>query len=175
MKARLLSGLLALALPLTAAVSLRPDYSNLTVPPNIAPLNFNVEAAPEDARVHISNGTVSRTFPSKVRIPQTFWRELLKAESYTVTVTSKQELLYCTTNRVDTVPIDVTLTYRLIPPSYENFKRLGIWWRDLTTFEERPIYSNLQSRNKQCVNCHTFNQADPDTFLFHLRAETPAP
>lgn len=173
MRPLLLPALCALTLPLAAAVTLRPDYSNLTVPPNIAPLNFNVEGAPDDARVHISNGTLSRTFPAKVRIPQDFWRELLKAGSYTVTVTSNQKQLYTTVNRVDTEPIDVTLTYRLIPPSYENFKSLGIWWRDLTTFEERPVYSNLQSRTNQCVNCHTFNQADPGTFLFHLRADNP--
>ncbi len=153
-------------------VALYPDYTAITVPPNIAPLNFDVEGAP-GARVTLSNGAVSQTFGSRVRVPEDFWRKLLEAEAYTVTITEGKNTLLCATNTVAREAIDPVLAYRLIPPSYENYKRIGLYWRDLTTFREHPLYTNLQSNTKQCVNCHTFNQGDPETFLFHLRAENP--
>ena len=155
------------------AVHLRPDVAGVTVPPNIAPLNFDVEDAPEALRVTLSNGTLSRDFGPKVRVPETFWRSLLQAPAYTITVRDGDATLLCATNTVARETIDPVLAYRLIPPSYENYKRMGLWWRDLTTFAEHPLYTNLQSDTKQCVNCHSFNQGDPDTLLFHLRAENP--
>ncbi len=154
-------------------VSLRPDVAGVTVPPNIAPMNFDVEGVPSTARVTLSNGTLTRDFGPKVRVPERFWRDLLKAPAYTLTVRDGGETLLCATNTVAREAIDPVLAYRLIPPSYENYKRMGLWWRDLTTFEEHPLYTNLQSGTKQCVNCHSFNQGDPDTLLFHLRADNP--
>ena len=166
--------LLTAALPLWG-VTLRPDLTGVTVPPNIAPLNFDVQGAPEGAKVKVtlSNGETSKTFGPEVRIPETFWRELLKAPTYTIDVTLDGTSALCTTNTVARETIDPTLSYRLIPPSYENYKHIGLYWRDLTSFDEHPIYTNLQRGTKQCVNCHTFNNGDPDSSLFHLRADNP--
>ena len=74
------------------------------------------------------------------------------------------------TNHVSEYPIDEYLTYRLIPPSYTGFNEIGIYQRNLTNFDEVPLYRNSQSALKQCVNCHTYNAADPDEYLFHVRA-----
>ena len=74
------------------------------------------------------------------------------------------------TNHVSEYPIDEYLTYRLIPPSYTGFNEIGIYQRNLTNFDEVPLYRNSQSKLKQCVNCHTYNAADPDEYLFHVRA-----
>ena len=148
-----------------------PDYANITVPPNIAPLNFDVQAVSEKATVTLNNGSTELTFSRKVRIPLETWRAFLKAgEDYTITVTDDAQTVFCATYHVAQAPIAPTLAYRLIPPSYENYQNLGIYWRDLTTFEEKPLYTNVQSSTKQCMNCHHFNQGDPETFLFHLRA-----
>jgi len=163
----------ALAAPGAAAIRLDPDYANLTVPPNIAPLNFDVVGAPDDVRVTLSNGKESRTFGREVRIPERFWRQLLDAPAYTLTVQSGDETLFCATNAVAREAIDAVLAYRLIPPSYENYRAVGLYWRDLATFDEHPLYTNLQSDTKQCVNCHAFRQGDPDALLFHLRAQNP--
>ncbi len=153
------------------AVSLYPDYAGITVPPNIAPLNFDVQGAPADARVRLQSGEVIADFPTQVRVPKATWRRLLAAgDSYTITVTKDAETLFCATNTVAAAAIAPTLAYRLIPPSYENYQNVGIYWRDLTSFEEKPLYTNLQSSTKQCVNCHHFNQGDPGSLLFHLRA-----
>lgn len=153
------------------AVTLQPDYVGITVPNNIAPLNFNVCNAPEGATVQLKSGEVEATFPCKVRIAPDFWRRLLAAgEAYTITVKKEEATLFCATNHVSKAAIAPTLAYRLIPPSYENYQNVGIYWRDLTSFEEKPLYTNLQSSPKQCVNCHHFNQGDPGSLLFHLRA-----
>lgn len=159
------------ALSARAAVTLQPDYANITVPPNIAPLNFNVQGAPEGACVRLKSGTEEAIFSHEVRISPAVWRRLLSAsDAYTITVEAEGATLFCATNRVATAAIAPTLAYRLIPPSYENYQNVGLYWRDLTTFEERPLYTNLQSSTKQCVNCHHFNQGDPGSLLFHLRA-----
>ena len=165
--------LLLAAAALHGAVTLRPDYAGLTVPPNIAPLNFDVQGAPASATVTLANGTLSHDFPARVRIPADFWHTLLQAPSYTITVSDGDATLLCATNTVAKQAIDPVLAYRLIPPSYENYQRMGLWWRDLTSFAEHPLFTNLQTSNTQCVNCHAFRNGDPDALLFHLRAENP--
>lgn len=169
MKTPVLSALLFLT-SAAAAVELWPDYANITLPPNIAPLNFDVKDAPADATVVLSNGSETYTSGLNVRIPEATWRKLIAAPSYTITVKQGEKTLFSATNTVAQEPIDQVLVYRLIPPSYENFTNVGLYWRDLTSFDEHPFYTNLQSSPKQCVNCHTFKQNDPETFLFHLRA-----
>lgn len=157
----------------TPQVSLFPDYAGITLPPNIAPMNFDVEGVKGQIRVTLSNNTVTKTFGRRVRVPETFWRKLLQEPAYTISVEVNGKSLFCVTNTVATEPIDPVLAYRLIPPSYENYRWVGLYWRDLTSFREHPLYTNLQSDTRQCVNCHAFNQGDPDTLLFHLRAENP--
>lgn len=170
----LIAGLLAIPASLFAQnpVTLYPDYAGITIPPNIAPLNFDVHNAPDTAIVTLKNATNEQTFPTQVRLSPEQWRAFLIPDSdYTITVTDREQTLFCATNHVAQEAIAPTLSYRLIPPSYENYQNVGIYWRDLTTFEEKPLYTNLQSSQKQCVNCHVFNQGNPDSFLFHLRAE----
>ncbi|MEG2415313.1 MAG: hypothetical protein RSB74_05280, partial [Kiritimatiellia bacterium] len=118
----------AIVTTLRAAVTLSPDYAGLTVPPNIAPLNFDVLGAPDTARVTLTSDTgASETFGTRVRIPIERWRALLKGRTYTLTVTEGQQTLFCATNTVAQTAIDPVLVYRLIPPSYENYVRLGLY------------------------------------------------
>ena len=163
------------AAALTAApVSLYPDYAGIAVPPNIAPLNFDVRGGQGKIAVTLGNTKgVSETFGRAVRVGERFWRHLLDDTAYTITVTENGNRVFSATNTIVNTPIDPVLSYRLIPPSYENYNRIGIWWRDLTCFEERPFYTNYQSSSKQCVNCHTFHNYNPDASLFHLRASDP--
>jgi Tol biopolymer transport system component len=166
----LLVGLLS-ASAAQGAVTLSPDYANITLPPNIAPLNLDVQGVSDAARVRLQNGEVTAEFSREVRIKPEVWQRLLApGGAYTITVEEGEQTLFCATNTIAQVAIAPTLAYRLIPPSYENYQNVGIYWRDLTTFEEKPLYTNLQSSTKQCVNCHHFNQGDPGSLLFHLRA-----
>ena len=64
--------------------------------------------------------------------------------------------------------IDPYIAYRLIEPGYESWNDMGIWQRELASFDEKPIVTN-KANNKGCVNCHTFDSKNPDRFLFHAR------
>ena len=63
--------------------------------------------------------------------------------------------------------IDYGLCYRLIEPGYEVWSKMGIYERDLSSFEEQPLIENTQF--KGCVNCHSFNRADPKDMSLHIR------
>ena len=161
---------LTLALTIVAdAAAIWPDYANITMPPNIAPLNFAVEggdgvyfvAADGDRLEAKVRGGVARWNGGE-------WKKFLGRHRGEDVVLTAGDLV--ATNRIAETDIDPVLTYRLIPPSYTGFSELGIYERDLTSFDERPLYRNSQSQLKQCVNCHTFNAADPDEYLFHVRA-----
>ena len=63
--------------------------------------------------------------------------------------------------------IDYGLCYRLIEPGYEVWSKMGIYERDLSSFEEQPLIENTQFEG--CVNCHSFNRADPKDMSLHIR------
>ena len=63
---------------------------------------------------------------------------------------------------------DYGLTYRRIAPGYEVYSHMGLYERELGTFEERAIIENTQVPG-MCVNCHTPNRTNPDQFVFHVR------
>ena len=69
--------------------------------------------------------------------------------------------------RVSPDSIDYGLCYRLIEPGYEVWSKMGIYERDLSSFEERPLIDNTQFEG--CVNCHSFNRADPKDMSLHIR------
>lgn len=169
----LLAGLFAAAS--CAGVAVWPDYLDVTVPPNVAPLNFAVvgEGAKEVVMAAGGDTLAARIDAEGVAVwPADGWRRFLAAHAggaARVTVRCGGETL-CATNRIAAEPMDTHLTYRLIPPSYTFYREMGVWQRDLTSFDERPVFRNVQTRRKQCVNCHTFNRADTGEYLFHTRA-----
>lgn len=65
-------------------------------------------------------------------------------------------------------PIDPYIAYRLIEPSYEGWKEMGLYCRELASYSESPIVTN-ESTGGGCVNCHTFRGGDPSDMLFHAR------
>ena len=65
-------------------------------------------------------------------------------------------------------PIDPYISYRLIEPGYENWHDMGIYQRELASFDESPVVTN-QVNNRGCVNCHNYDSGNPDRFLFHAR------
>ena len=203
--------------PSLAEVHIWPDYLGITLPPNIAPLNFklvgtgstpmgtdpkSVGTGPKSVgTVPKSAGTGPKsvgtdpksvgTDPGRavltaadgsqlavkadqqgiVRWPLKSWRRFIAAhagESVLLSLSVRGEKLVVT-NHIAQAAIDSHLTYRLIPPSYVNYHRLGLYQRDLTSFEERPIYRNCQLSRSHCINCHTPNRAKSDEFLFHVR------
>jgi Tol biopolymer transport system component len=157
--------------------SIYPDYINVTIPYNIAPLNFKMKDDCQKLLVSISGKSSAIEIKSdyKISIPEQKWRKLLneqKNDSIIVTVealTGEGWKKFRSFNfYVSADPVDPYLTYRLIEPGYEVYNRLQICERNLESFRERVIVDNNLLDNG-CVNCHTFNSQDPSMSYFHLR------
>lgn len=157
------------------AVTVSPDYFGIEVPVNLAPLNFDVVSLGRvRATMRAQDGDTLVAEGGEVRWSEKGWRSFLSrhvGEDYEISVEDDGERVLTATNRISRFPIDTHLTYRLIQPGYSDFGVVGIWQRDLTGFSERPLYRNVQVSQRQCVNCHTYNAADPKTYLFHTRME----
>ncbi|MGM9797070.1 MAG: hypothetical protein ACI3ZY_05755 [Parabacteroides sp.] len=154
-----------------------PDYRDVTIPCNIAPLNFRLrEAAP--AIVSLSAGGEAlhlKASDGAFSIPMRGWKRLLAAaEGDAITVTLYAERPEGWRRyapfvwQVAAEPIDPCLVYRKIAPGYRMWNRMGIYQRNLTNFDEEAILDNKQT-NHNCMNCHSFCQQDPDRMLFHQR------
>lgn len=160
-------------------VPIYPDYKDVTIPCNIAPINFSVaDSIQADALLISANGDTLTIGISDgcVDIPIKRWRSFLAdkgGSTLTFTICKKnngQWTAYKPFNiEVSTDSIDKTLVYRLIPPGYEIWNRMGIYQRDLETYNERAIYENRYGKGN-CVNCHSFCANNSDQLMIHLRA-----
>ena len=157
-----------------------PDYIGVTIPSNIAPLRFEVEEEVDDALVVLNRGKQSLRVSASdggFLIPTSAWKDLLhgaEGDSIEVKVytakAGKWQLHKPFYWYVSPAPIDPYLAYRLIEPGYELWNKMGLYQRDLTSFDEEAIIANNRTEGN-CMNCHTFNQQSPDTILFHQRAK----
>ena len=144
-----------------------PDYSGVTVPANIAPMNFMVEGAMGIQAVFYLDGEeVSRVRGKEetIGIPQKKWKEILasaKGKSISVEVSVwndehpdglryKPFEIYIACEETDP-----WIAYRLIEPGYVGWRQLGIYQREVSSFEESAIITNKES-NTTCLNCHNF-------------------
>ena len=155
-----------------------PDYTGVTIPVNIAPLCFNMAdetALRIDAVVTDSHGgSLHAQGEESVDFDLDEWHRLLaqnRGDSLSVVVSAKYEDGWHTYKPfsiyVSPDSIDYGLCYRLIEPGYEVWSKMGIYERDLSSFEEQPLIENTQF--KGCVNCHSFNRADPKDMSLHIR------
>ncbi len=161
-------------------LSVFPDYDGVTIPFNIAPLNFTVLETGEYNLTIIGNeqNINIRAKDNAFDIPLKAWKKLLvenTGTSLTFRVSQQTNGGWVAFKdmhvQVSAESIDPYLAYRKIPP-YEQWNRMGIYQRHLESFEETPIFENKMT-DYGCVNCHTFNQRDPNQMLFHSRAKAP--
>lgn len=151
------------------AGSIYPDYMDVTVPPNIAPLNFCYTGGNAGNAVTTFNwdGGSIAIKGAKVSWNIRRWRRML-AEARGGTITVHSSVLDTTwTIKVSEDEIDYGLDYRLIEPGYEVHSRMGIYERDLSCFKERALVENTGFSG--CVNCHSYNRGDPSAFSLHIR------
>ena len=157
-----------------------PDYLGVTVPVNIAPLNFGmadekfllVDAVITDRK----GNTLHSQGDESVDFDIDDWHELLdknRGDSLSVTVSAKYEDGWHTYSPfhiyVSSDSIDYGICYRLIEPGYEVWSKMGIYERDLSSFDEHPLIENTQFEG--CVNCHSFNRGNPADLSLHIRGE----
>ncbi len=156
-----------------------PDYSNITVPQNIAPINFYIAEEGKRYRVVIksSKGTqiIVKSFDNKIIIPIGRWKKLIKEAAggeliFDISVRKNKSWIKYKSiiNHVAAEPIDSYVVYRLIHPGFEMWSRMGIYQRCLENFKELPVMVNTLSQNN-CINCHSFLKNESHTMLFHMR------
>lgn len=161
---------------------IKPDYTGITVPPNIAPLNFTLR----DSFTACVAEIVSTKGPSiavrgkngKIIIDAAAWKRLLgenAGKPLRITIYARDDRArwrrYATIE--DTIapePVDRYCTYRLLSFQYNYSSDLRECQRDLTSFDETVL---LNSQNYQwgCVNCHTPMNNDPEHFVLQARSK----
>ena len=162
----------------SAQPQIYPDYVGVTIPVNIAPLNFcmaDEQASLIDAVITDRHGhSLHSQGDESVDFDIDDWQTLLeenRGDSISVTVSAKFDDGWHTYSPfsicVSADSIDYGLCYRLIEPGYEVWSKMGIYQRDLSSFDERPLIENTQFEG--CVNCHSFNRGNPADMSLHIR------
>lgn len=160
-----------------------PDYTDVTCPVNIAPLNFSILNTCRQCIAEVCGRhdtlVVGGGADGKIVFEPDTWRDLTAryaGDSLTVRLYVERngnwQRLAPYKLYVAAEPIDSFLSYRLIEPGYIPYRRLGLYQRNLTDFEVRPIYeNNIVSDNQQnhCINCHNYQNYGTSRMLFHVR------
>ena len=161
-----------------------PDYIGVTIPAEIAPLNFNIvsrngediEAVEVSAKGSKTGEMTANGDYAQFDIDE--WHTLLsnnKGGKLTLTVSVKsggQWTQYKPFDiHVSDKPLDqYGLSYRRIQPGFEVYSKMGIYQRDLSCFDETPILENTQVPG-MCINCHTSNRTNTAQITFHIRGD----
>lgn len=160
--------------------SIYPDYVDVTIPCNIAPLTFKINDDADKYVTRLSCADVEVLADgSEVQPSLKDWEKLLavangkeiKVEVYTAkdgSWTARKPFSYFVSQ--DT--IDRYISYRLIQPSYVCYEMLSINQRNLTNYDEDVIYNNMLAATEdkgQCINCHAYKNYRTDNMQFHMR------
>jgi len=159
-----------------------PDNDGAVIPPNIAPLNFSIknEADKYVTHIHTRNAEGITIGGRDVDIPTRQWQQLLAEATgdtlFTdIYIRQHDKWLHCPTRHyvVAEDEIDPYITYRLIHPGYVGYEDMSICERELVSFNERVIYSNMpfnKGESGQCVNCHSYQDYNRGgNMQMHLR------
>ena len=157
-----------------------PDYTNVTVPVNIAPLTFEMDGKVDDMVARLTAGDEEVICGGgKVQPDADDWRRLTesaKGSAIEVEVYAEQDDEWTRYKPfsiyVSPDSIDPYISYRLIPPSYVTYEELTINQRCLENYDETVIYDNMlcsEGPKGQCINCHNYQQYNPERMQFHAR------
>lgn len=160
-----------------------PDYKNIIIPANIAPMNFQVISDAKEILAEVCAGdiniVITANSQNEIIFDEKVWKQLVKNEHgkginiHIFTNTGKKWTRYEDFKMDVASPTDKYLSYRLIEPGYELYRQMGLYQRDLESFEVKTIYENNRtqdSENNHCVNCHNYQNYSTDRMLFHVRS-----
>ena len=150
-----------------------PDYKDVTIPVNIAPLNFLVRGA--DAVEVKAGNVIVRSRGGNVVFSMREWRKLLETnDTIDVEVTALRNGQWTAYKHfhwyVVGDSIDSYLTYRLIEPDYSVWSRLQIKQRCVENFEEYAL-SDYNLVGDRCMNCHATGSQNPQLSMMYVRGE----
>jgi len=159
-----------------------PDCGGAVIPPNIAPLNFEIR---EQGTAYAARISADRGDPievsgrgSAILIPKRPWRDLLAAnrggelriEIFIKDQSGQWVRPNVVTARIAPEDIDRYLVYRKMHMGHMHVRTpIGIYCRDLTDFKESVVLS-CGDCGKACLNCHSFAQNRTDRMLVGLRS-----
>lgn len=159
------------------AAPMYPDYANVTIPCNIAPLNFLLRGNYEAVSVEADGETLQTSTGTKVEFDIAGWHDFLKAhagKTVSVKVYGRKDgrwLAYKPfTWTIANDTIDPILTYRLIEPDYEVWNHLQIQERNITNFETRQL-GDWRLQENRCMNCHAFANQNPNLSMEYIRGK----
>ncbi|MFW5511829.1 MAG: hypothetical protein ACOCO3_05735, partial [Segatella copri] len=166
-----------------------PDYADVTIPVNIAPLNFeirdkhltNIETVLtiEGADANDAANTLTATSNSQnLKFDIKEWKAFLQKavnKNIKVQIYSKSDEGDWTafkpfTWQVVGDSIDSYLTYRLIEPDYEVWNKIQIKQRCIENWEEKILADHNLQENR-CMNCHAFGNQNPNLSMLYVRGE----
>jgi hypothetical protein len=158
-----------------------PDYIGVTIPSDMAPLNFYIEDEEVDLVDVVVRGNKGDELHSNGEYADfdiDEWHALTqnnRDDSLQVTVTVRKDGQWTAYKSFSVFISSDSLgewgvTYRLIPPGYETYGSMGLYQRNLSNFEQKPILEN-KLVDSDCMNCHTPNRTNPGQFTFHVRGE----
>lgn len=153
-----------------------PDYKDVTIPVNIAPLNFRyVTDGAGRAVTTFSLGDRTVTIRGlEVKWGLRRWRSFIKdAAGGTIAVkaavkTGSGTIEDSWTISVSADPVDPYLTYRLIEPAYQMWNEVSIRERCVEDFKETVICDHQHTENS-CMNCHIHGNQRSDLSMFYIR------
>jgi len=177
------------ATPVGNYPAIYPDYADVTIPVNIAPLNFeirdkhlsNIETVLtiEGADENDADNTLTATSNStSLKFDLTDWKAFLqkavnkdvKVQVYSKSDNGKWTEYKPFTWTVVGDSIDPYLTYRLIEPDYEVWNKIQIKQRCIENWKEK-ILTDHHLQDNRCMNCHAFGNQDPNLSMVYVRGE----
>ena len=151
-----------------------PDYCDVTIPENIAPLNFLIREDCEAIEVKAAELTLNASGNEAV-FDIDDWKEMMQqsaGKEIDVTVTALIDGQWTEFKpfhwNIVKDKIDPYLTYRLIEPDYEIWNNIQIQQRCVENFEVNALghYEQLENR---CMNCHTYASQNPELSMMYVR------
>ena len=151
-----------------------PDYCDVTIPENIAPLNFLLRADCEAIEVKAGELTLNASGNEAI-FDIDDWKDLMaKSAGQTLNVTMTALINGQWTEyksffwQVVKDKVDPYLTYRLIEPDYEIWNHVQIQQRCVENFDVNALghYEQLENR---CMNCHTYANQNPGLSMMYVR------
>ena len=157
-----------------------PDYTNVTVPINIAPLTFEADGKADGIVARLTAGEEELVCGgTKVQPDEDDWRRLTeyakgKAIKVEVYIQANDQWTRFKPFNIHVSPdsINPYISYRLIAPSYVIYKDLTISQRCIENYDESVVYDNMlctEPAEGQCINCHNYQQYNPNRLQFHAR------
>jgi Tol biopolymer transport system component len=175
------------------APAIKPDYSGCVIPPNSAPLNFQVQqdGTHYAVKIYSKHGEPMEVFSRspKIIIPMNAWHKLLsenKGEElyFSIFVKSREgswNRFSPVTNKIAREDIDGFIVYRKMQPTHHHtMSEMSVCQRNLENYDETILLDNGYNKSDSwysgyidCVNCHTFCNNRPKKTLLGVRGYLP--